>query len=172
MWLTPSFSWGQMSSFEWDLAWLPYIKHQLQLTNIFYVPFLALLFFIELAVLCWAAQSCQTLCNPMDCSLPDSSVHGNSPGKNTGVGCHDLLQGIFLTQGLNPGLLHCRQTLYHPSHQGSPFIALIAYNIYFTNPSIHPLFEWWMSFFFSLEGKLHKDRTFLFVYCCIVLPDI
>ena len=42
----------------------------------------------------------------------------NSPGKNTGVGCHFLLQ-IFPTQGLNPGLPHCRQTLYHLSHQGS-----------------------------------------------------
>ena len=40
-------------------------------------------------------------------------------GKNTGVGCHFLLQ-IFLTQGLNQGLLHCRQTFYHLSHQGSP----------------------------------------------------
>ena len=37
-----------------------------------------------------------------------------------GVGCHLLLQGIFLTQGLNPGLWHCRQILYHLSHQGSP----------------------------------------------------
>ena len=44
------------------------------------------------------------------------------PGKNTGVGCHFLLQEIFLTQGLNPGLPHCRQTLYHLSHQGSPSI--------------------------------------------------
>ena len=42
-----------------------------------------------------------------------------SPGKNTGVGCHSLLQGIFLTQGLNAGLLHCKQILYHLSHQGS-----------------------------------------------------
>ena len=40
-------------------------------------------------------------------------------GKNTGMGCQSLLQGIFLTQGLNPGLLHCRQTLNHLSHQGS-----------------------------------------------------
>ena len=40
--------------------------------------------------------------------------------ENTGVGCHFLLQGIFLTQGLNLGILHCRQTLYHLSHQGSP----------------------------------------------------
>ena len=43
----------------------------------------------------------------------------DSPGKNTGVGCHVLLQGIFPTQGSNPGLLHCRQTLYPLSHQGS-----------------------------------------------------
>ena len=43
----------------------------------------------------------------------------DSPGKNTGVGCHFLLQEIFLTQGLNPGLPHCRQMLYHLSHQGN-----------------------------------------------------
>ena len=40
-------------------------------------------------------------CDPMDCSLPGSSVHGITPGKNTGVGCHALLQGIFQTQGSN-----------------------------------------------------------------------
>ena len=42
-------------------------------------------------------------CNRMDCSLPGSSVHGDSPGKNTGEACHALLQGIFRTQGSNPG---------------------------------------------------------------------
>ena len=46
----------------------------------------------------------------------------NSPGQNTGVGSLSLPQGIFLTQGLNPGLLHCRQILYQLSHQGSPRI--------------------------------------------------
>jgi len=45
----------------------------------------------------------------------------DSPGSNTGVGCHSLLQGIFPTQGLNLGLLHCRQ-IYHLSNQGSPYI--------------------------------------------------
>ena len=64
------------------------------------------------------AQSCVTLCDPMDCSPPGSSVHGDSPGKNTGVGCHALLQGIFPTQGSNPGLLHCRRILYRMHHQG------------------------------------------------------
>ena len=58
---------------------------------------------------------------PVDCSPPGSSVHGDSSGKNSGgVGCHALLQGIFPTQGLNPGLLHRRQILDSLSHQGSP----------------------------------------------------
>ena len=72
------------------------------------------------AVLCLVTQSCLILCDPMDCSLPRSSVHGDSPGKNTGVGCHALLQGIFSTQGSNPGLPHFRWILYHLNHQGSP----------------------------------------------------
>ena len=46
----------------------------------------------------------------------------NSPGQNTGVGSLSLLQGVFLTQGLNPGLPHCRQILYSLSHKGSPRI--------------------------------------------------
>ena len=52
------------------------------------------------------------LCNPMDCSPSSSSVHGDSPGEDTGVGCHSLLQGIFPTQRWNWGFLHCRQRLY------------------------------------------------------------
>ena len=71
-------------------------------------------------VMCLVAQSRPTLCNPMDCSLPGSSDPGDSPGKNSGVGCLFLLQGIFPTQGSNPGLLHCRRILYRLSHQGSP----------------------------------------------------
>ena len=74
------------------------------------------------AVLHLVAQSC--LCNPMDCNPPGSSVHspGDSPGKNTGVGCHALLQGIFPTQGLNPGLPHFGWILHRLSHQGSPWL--------------------------------------------------
>ena len=52
------------------------------------------------------------------------------PGKNTGVGCHSLLPGVFPTQGLNPGLLHCRQILYHLSPLGSP-TALWCYGKFF-----------------------------------------
>ena len=68
-------------------------------------------------VLC--AQSCPTVYYPMDCGLSGSSAHGDSPGKNTRVGCHALLQG-FPTRGSNTCLPHCRQILYHPSHKGSP----------------------------------------------------
>ena len=53
-------------------------------------------------------------------SPPGSSVHGDSPGKNAGVGSHALLQGIFPTCRSNPGLLHCRRILYCLSHKGSP----------------------------------------------------
>ena len=59
------------------------------------------------------SQSCPTLCN---CSP------WNSSGQNTGVGSCSLLQGIFPTQGSNPGLPHCRWILYRLSHQGSPRI--------------------------------------------------
>ena len=82
---------------------------------IYLVIILTLFIPVLCAVLCLVAQSCVTLCNPMDYSPPGSSVHGDSLGKNTGVGCH-ALQGIFSTQGSNPDLPHCRQILYHLSH--------------------------------------------------------
>ena len=70
-------------------------------------------------------QSCPTLCHPRDCSPPGSSVHRDSPGMNTGVDCYVFLQGIFPTQELNRGLLHCRQILYQLSYQGNPYSSLI-----------------------------------------------
>ena len=60
------------------------------------------------------------LYNLMDYSLPGSSVHGDSPGKNTEVGCRFLLQGIFPTQGLSPDLPHWQVGSLPLSHQGSP----------------------------------------------------
>ena len=61
--------------------------------------------------MCLVAQLCPTVCD-----------HGNSPGKNTGVGCHALFQGIVPNQGSNPDLPHCRQILHHLSHERSPRI--------------------------------------------------
>ena len=64
------------------------------------------------------AQSCLTLCDPMDCSPPGSRVHGILQARI--LKCVAMpFQGIFPTQGSNSGLLHCRWILYHLSHQGS-----------------------------------------------------
>ena len=69
---------------------------------------------------------CLSVCE--SCSVVSDSLqlHGlyspwDSPGQNTGLGSLSLLQGIFRTQGSNPGLPHCRQILYKLSHKGSPF---------------------------------------------------
>ena len=91
----------------------------------------------------------------------------NSPGKNIGMGCHFLLQGIFLTQGLNPGFVHCRQITYHLSHRDVPrknillCIKLISYIIHYNvqYTGIQPLFcnnfKW---------NKIHKYVESL---CCM-----
>ena len=62
-------------------------------------------FAFNYCAVCLAAQSCPALCDLMDSSPPGSSVYGDSLGKNTGVSCHALLQGIFSTQGSNQHLL-------------------------------------------------------------------
>ena len=64
-------------------------------------------------------QSCLTLCDPMNCTRLLCPL--DFPGNGTDVGCYFLLQGIFPTQGSNPGLLQCR--LNHLSHQGSPWLS-------------------------------------------------
>ena len=64
-----------------------------------------------IAVLCLITQTCLTFYDPMHCSLPGSSVHGDSPGKNTGVGCCALLQGIFPTQASNQRVLRMSPAL-------------------------------------------------------------
>ena len=61
---------------------------------------------------------------------PSCLTPRNSPGQNTGVGSLSLLQGILLTQGSNPGLLHCRQSLYQLSHQGNPMLAVCFFKIF------------------------------------------
>ena len=67
-------------------------------------------------------------------SPPDSSVHGDSPGKNSGLGCHSLLQGTFSTQESNRDLLHCRQILCQMSYQGSPPV-MMSRNVIFCTAS-------------------------------------
>ena len=65
-------------------------------------------------VMCWLLSCVRLFATPW--SVTFQGPLGIFPGKNTGVDCHFLLQGIFLTQGLNPRLSHCRQTLYCLNH--------------------------------------------------------
>ena len=103
------------------------------------------------------AQSCPTLCNPTDYNLPGSSVHGDSPGKNTGVGIHALLQGIFLTQGSNPCLPYCRRILYCLSYQGSPWLSLL----YHKNLSSQPHYSHQhINIYFTCEKNKIFDYTY------------
>ena len=97
-------------------------------TGILIPAFWGLSGFLELKLvkylLCCAVLSCSvilTLCDPMDCSY-QAPLSIGIPVKNTGLGCHALLRGIFPTQGLNQGFLPCRWILYHLSHQRSPWI--------------------------------------------------
>ena len=97
-----------------------------------------------------ATQSCPTLCDPIDYSPPGFSLCGDFPGKNTGVGCQVLLQGIFPTQGLNPGLQHCRQILYYLSHQGSLTSSLVARIWCFHHPDPASISGWEPKSYFKL----------------------
>ena len=74
------------------------------------------------AVCCASSLSCADSLRPHGLQPARLLCPWNSSGKNTGVGCHALLQGIFPTQGSNPGLPHCRWILYYLSHQGNPRI--------------------------------------------------
>ena len=99
------------------------------------------------------SQLCPAFCNPVDCSPPGSSVHGDSPGKNTGVGCHFLLQGIIPTQDLDPcllRLLHWQTDSLPLFHLGSAcllacllalFIYLFKYIYFFQLPSWQKYFD-------------------------------
>ena len=66
------------------------------------------------------SQLCPTLCDPVDCSLPVSSVHGILQARILEWVATPFSRGIFPTQESNPDLPHCRQIIYHLSHQGSP----------------------------------------------------
>ena len=118
------------------------------------------------------AQSCPALCNSMDCSLPGCAVHGVFPGKNIGVGCHFLFQGIFLTQGLNSHLLrllHGQQILYQLRHPESPNMCL-QWNI--TLPWERRIFcpLWWHGWTLSDYAKWNKsERAGQIVYDLICM---
>ena len=87
----------------------------------FRFPLLSVVLVVDLSssCVCIVDQACQTLCDPRDCSLPGSSVHEDSPGKNPGVGFHALLQGNLPNPGIEPRS-PTLQVDSSPSPQGKP----------------------------------------------------
>ena len=126
---------------------------------------------------------CVYVCVCVSCSVVSNSLQPhrlqpakllcpwNSPDKSTRMGCRSLLQGIFPTQGSNPGLLHCRHILYHLSHLGSPKVSVAQDNILvsFTSKS----FTWCLLLPgggtpFALDG-LGKQRSMEWVQASVFL---
>ena len=99
----------------------PLGPHQQEEVYEIYISPMKAMFFITCCCCCSVAESCLTLCNPMDCSLL-GSCPWDFPGKNTVVGCHFLLQGIFPTQSSNLRLLHWQMDSLPLIHQGSPLL--------------------------------------------------
>ena len=118
---------------------------------------------------CLVTRSCLTLCDSIDCSPQGFSVHEDSPGKNTGVGCHALLQGIFPTQELNQGPLLCRQIRYQLSYQKESEVAQLGLTLCdpidcsLLGSSVHGIFQArvleWVAISFSRGSPQPRDRT-------------
>ena len=104
-------------------------------------------------------QSCLTLCDPMDYSLPGSSVHRIFQAGVLEWSTISFSRGSSQPQGLNPGLLHCRQTLYCLSHQGSLILRVITMRnnfVLYTTQRLHTnspptRFNLWTCFNWSVK---------------------
>ena len=92
-----------------------HLSYQVWLFNNFILSLLLMKVKVKVLV----TQSCPTLCDPTNCSLPGFPVHGILLARALEWVAVTFFQGIFLTQGSILGVLHCRQILYHQSHQGS-----------------------------------------------------
>ena len=102
---------------------------------------------------------CPTLCDDMDCSPPGSSVHGDSPGKNTGVDGHFLLQRIFPTKGLNSHLLCLLHFPAGSSHLGSLWLCLISTSLLFDLVWVFCMFSFlWLNLFFDQSFPQAKGK--------------
>ena len=110
----------KLMSLLWQVDSLP-LNHQLS-------PFLPMCVCVCVCVCVLAAQVCLTLCGTIDCSPPGSSVHGILQARILEWVAYSIPRGSARTQGLNPGLAHCRQILHLLSHQGSPFLTCMVYS--------------------------------------------
>jgi len=112
-----------LSSFPYPSPWVSPTKQTLDLLGSSYISLKSsIISHLCTYDPCTVAQSCPTLCDPKDHSTLGSFCPWDFPGKNTGVGCHFLLQGIFLTQGSNAHLWHCRRILHQWATWEAPFV--------------------------------------------------
>ena len=114
---------------------------------------------------CVLSHFCPTLYDPTGCSPPGSSVHGNSPGKNTGVGCHVLLQGIFLTQGSN---LHLLGLSYVSSWAGESFTTSATCEAPAVPPSLLNPFQSFEGFCLLINLSVFFFRIFIFFFRIVI----
>ena len=121
--------------------------------------------------ICLVAKTCLTLCNPMECSLPGSSVHGIFQASI--LGCHFLLQGVFLTLGLSPCLLcllQCRQILYPLSHheaRPSLFLCILNTPFHFSEPCMFDVGGYFRNLcFFPLHLQGPFDNSVNLTFMC------
>ena len=91
----------------------------MRILNILYCIYSFIYSYIHFCFCCLVAKTCVTLCDPMKYSMPGSSVHGIFSGRNPGVSCHFLIQGILPTQGWNPHLLPWQEDSLPLSNEGS-----------------------------------------------------
>ena len=115
-----------------------------------------------LLLLLRCTQSCLTLCNLMDSSLPASSVHGTLQASILDCVVIPFSKGSFPTRGSNPGLLHCRQILYHLSHQRSPSIFYLT----LTGQTRYCFFKY---FLLGLSFSLFFGRTYSSILILLLL---
>ena len=126
---------------------------------------------------CGQCQSLSRVCLPHPgLQLTRILCPWNFPSKNTGVGCHFLLQGSFHTQGSNPGLLHCMQVLYHLSHQGRWKVGgenyvprmlnhkLLTHTISLSEPMIKSMCQTLCQVILLLSQNLQRWELFLFSF--------
>ena len=106
--------------------------------------------------MCSVSQSCPTLWDPMDYTLPGSSVHGIFSGKNTGVGCHFLLQGMFPTQVSNPYLFSSVQPLSRVQLFAIPWTATSQTSLSITS-------SWSLPNLMSIESMMPSKHL---IFCC------
>ena len=136
--------------------------------------------FSQFCCCCSVAKSCLTLCDPMD-QLARFLCPWDFPGKNSGVGCHFLLQGFFLTQGSNLRLLHWRADSLLLSHEGSPPAGaayslqqclILRHPLYYSLPgsSVHGILQAtileWVANFFSRGASRPRDLTHVSYISC------